>query len=173
MLHAYTQQITNHTASLSVSLSDWSRGSDSAGGSCLTICLTGQGVLGVQESAVANLKSLDVLVGWVARSQGGRTVVGQAIDAAREAFITVLLPDRKLKWLSQQPLAALEQSKLGEKRLLLWTLEDALKQRSDTLSDALSDTSLAPSLTSCLTPCMKSCLTLCLEPCLTGFPQPV
>lgn len=78
---------------------------------------------------MANLKSLDTLVGWVAKSKGGRSVVGQAIDAAREAFVTVLLPDRKLKWLGQQPLAALEQNKAGEKRLLLWTLEDALKQR--------------------------------------------
>lgn len=78
---------------------------------------------------MANVKSLDTLVGWVERRKGGRSVVGQAIDAGREIFGTVLLPDRKLRWLGQQPLQALGTGRPAHHRLLLWTLEDALKQR--------------------------------------------
>ncbi len=79
---------------------------------------------------MANVKALDQLVGWVARRKGGRTVVGQAVDAGREIFATALLPDRKLRWLGQQPLGGLAGGgREGERRLLLWTLEDALKQR--------------------------------------------
>lgn len=51
------------------------------------------------------------------------------MDAGREIFLTALLPDRKLRWLGQQPLAALPTGRDGERRLLLWTLEDAIKQR--------------------------------------------
>ncbi len=78
---------------------------------------------------MANLKALDQLVEWVARRKGGRTVVGQAMDAGREIFLTALLPDRKLVALAAQPLAALPAGRAGDRRLLLWTLEDALKQR--------------------------------------------
>ena len=53
----------------------------------------------------------------------------QAIDAGREIFATALLPDRKLRWLTQQPLALLPPGRDGERRLMLWVFEDALKQR--------------------------------------------
>ena len=57
-----------------------------------------------QESAVANMDQLDQLLSWVQRRKGGKEVVRQAIEALRELFLTVLLPDRKLKFLTQQPL---------------------------------------------------------------------
>jgi ribosome biogenesis protein MAK21 len=51
------------------------------------------------------------------------------MDAGREIFATALLPDRKLRWLAQQPLASLPPGRDGERRLMLWVFEDALKQR--------------------------------------------
>lgn len=53
---------------------------------------------------MANLKSLDTLIGWVAKRKGGREVVRQAMEALQELFVTVLLPDRRLKHFEQQPL---------------------------------------------------------------------
>lgn len=53
----------------------------------------------------------------------------QAMDAGREIFLTALLPDRKLRWLAQQPLAVLPAGRDGERCLMLWTFEDGLKQR--------------------------------------------
>jgi ribosome biogenesis protein MAK21 len=58
----------------------------------------------LQESALANLPSLDMLLGWVTKRKGGRTVVQQAIEALQEAFVNFLLPDRKLRSFDQQPL---------------------------------------------------------------------
>ena len=51
------------------------------------------------------------------------------MDAGREIFATALLPDRKLRWLAQQPLAQLPPGRDGERRLMLWVFEDTLKQR--------------------------------------------
>jgi ribosome biogenesis protein MAK21 len=58
----------------------------------------------LQESVVANLHSLDILLGWMQKRKGGREVVRQAIDALQELFCSVLLPDRKLRHFEQQPL---------------------------------------------------------------------
>lgn len=82
-----------------------------------------------QESAVANMKSLDAMLNMVVKRKGGRAVVGQAIEALREVFLAALLPDRKLRFLSQQPLASLPNSREGERRLLYWHLEDCIKKR--------------------------------------------
>lgn len=57
-----------------------------------------------QESIIAGMKNLDMLISWVQKRKGGREVVKQAIEALQELFVTVLLPDRKLKFLEQQPL---------------------------------------------------------------------
>ena len=57
----------------------------------------------LQESVLANLKSLDTLMSWVQKRKGGREVVRQAIEALQELLLTVLLPNRKLKFLEQQP----------------------------------------------------------------------
>ncbi len=42
---------------------------------CVCVCVC------PQESTVAGLKGIDVLLGWVSRSKGGRDLVRQAIDA--------------------------------------------------------------------------------------------
>jgi hypothetical protein len=39
----------------------------------------------------------------VQKRKGGREVVRQAIEALQELMLTVLLPDRKLRFLEQQP----------------------------------------------------------------------
>ena len=51
------------------------------------------------------------------------------MDALKELFTTVLLPDRKLKFFEQQPVEAQEAGKEGERRLLYWLLEDGIKKR--------------------------------------------
>ncbi len=83
----------------------------------------------MQESAIAGVKGLDTLLGWVSRSKGGRDVVRQAIDSLQELFLAVLLPDRRLRTLEQQPLASLPEGKEGAKYLLWWYLEDQIKVR--------------------------------------------
>ncbi|CAL8467747.1 g7285 [Coccomyxa elongata] len=83
----------------------------------------------LQESAVANLRSLDELLRWVGKSSGARAVAGQAIDALREIFIAALLPDRKLKFFEEQPIAAVPSNKDGMRRLLYFYVEDQIKRR--------------------------------------------
>ncbi|KAJ9505795.1 hypothetical protein QJQ45_006511 [Haematococcus lacustris] len=98
--------------------------------------------LQVQESAVANLAGLDMLLGWVTRRQGGREVVRQALEALQELFLTVLLPDgRRLKHLESQPLASLPSGKEGAKYLLWWFLEDQIKVRYGLFVGALEECS--------------------------------
>lgn len=50
------------------------------------------------------MRSLDALLSMVQKRKGGREVVRHAIEALQEAFLTFLLPDRKLKFFTQQPL---------------------------------------------------------------------
>lgn len=47
----------------------------------------------------------------------------------QEIFLTSLLPDRKLRVLEQQPLTALPPGRDGERMLLMWAVEDAVKRR--------------------------------------------
>ena len=47
---------------------------------------------------------MDTLLSWVQKRKGGKEVVRQAIEALQELMLTVLLPDRKLKFLEQQPI---------------------------------------------------------------------
>jgi hypothetical protein len=47
----------------------------------------------------------------------------------QELFLSSLLPDRKLRVLEQQPLQELPPGKEGERCLLLWGVEDAVKRR--------------------------------------------
>lgn len=53
----------------------------------------------------------------------------QAIDALKEIFLVALLPDRKLRFFEQQPLAAVPDNKEGHRRLLFFHVEDCLKKR--------------------------------------------
>jgi ribosome biogenesis protein MAK21 len=47
----------------------------------------------------------------------------------QELFLTQLLPDRKLKVLESQPLGQLPPGREGQRLLLLWAVEDAVKSR--------------------------------------------
>lgn len=91
----------------------------------------------LQDGAVANLPSLDGLLGMVGKKGGARAVVGSAMDALKELFTTVLLPDRKLRFFEQQPLDKVEAGREGERRLLYWLVEDGIKKRYATYVDAL------------------------------------
>ncbi|KAK9820060.1 hypothetical protein WJX72_005600 [[Myrmecia] bisecta] len=95
----------------------------------------------LQESAVANIKSLDELLKWVTKRAGGRNVVGQAIDALREIFLASLLPDRKLRFFEQQPLGGVPKNKEGNRQLLYFYLEDCIKKRYGMFVRALEECS--------------------------------
>ncbi|KAH7422635.1 hypothetical protein KP509_12G018100 [Ceratopteris richardii] len=82
----------------------------------------------LQDNAVANLRSLDSLLGMVT-SKGGKRHAAMGIDALKELLLSSLLPDRKLKSLTQQPLKAQSDSQEVDVLLLLWYWEDCLKQR--------------------------------------------
>ena len=53
----------------------------------------------------------------------------QAMDALKELFKNVLLPPRRLLFLELQPLGALPEGRDGQRRLLYFYLEDAIKKR--------------------------------------------
>ena len=69
------------------------------------------------------------MLGWVEKRKGGRAVVPKAIEAVKEICLAALLPERKLLFLADQPLAALGSSKDDQRRLLYWYFEDSLKRR--------------------------------------------
>jgi hypothetical protein len=48
----------------------------------------------LQESVLGNMRSLDGLLGMMAKTSGGKGVVGKALEALQELFMTCLLPDR-------------------------------------------------------------------------------
>ena len=53
----------------------------------------------------------------------------QAINALKELFCTVLLPDRKLLFFEQQSLGSLPVGKAGRRHMLYFYMEDAIKKR--------------------------------------------
>ncbi len=65
----------------------------------------------------------------------------QAIDALKEIFLVALLPDRKLKFFEQQPLAAVLANKEGTRRLLFYYVEDCLKKRYSSFVTGLEECS--------------------------------
>ena len=65
----------------------------------------------------------------------------QAIDALKEIFLVALLPDRKLKFFEQQPLAAVPANKEGSRHLLLFYVEDCLKKRYSSFVTGLEECS--------------------------------
>ena len=83
----------------------------------------------VQENPIANLRSLDGLIHMAGKRGGARAVVGTALDALKEIWLEVLLPERKLNFFEQQPLGAIKSGKDHDRALLYWAYEDALKQR--------------------------------------------
>ncbi|PWA96240.1 CCAAT-binding factor [Artemisia annua] len=94
----------------------------------------------VGDNCIANIKSIDALIGMVT-SKVGKRYAFTGFEALKEMFISSLLPDRKLKTLSQQPLDLLPESKDGNSLLLLWHWEECLKQRYERYIFALEEAS--------------------------------
>ncbi|KAH7939944.1 hypothetical protein HPB52_019546 [Rhipicephalus sanguineus] len=95
----------------------------------------------IQESPLHNLASLDSLLAMV--TPKGKKECLLAMDALRDLFLSdLLVPDKKLKSFCQRPLASLSGSGLVESRtLLLWYLEDLLKQRYATFLQSVETVS--------------------------------
>ncbi|KAL6496913.1 hypothetical protein OROGR_028842 [Orobanche gracilis] len=94
----------------------------------------------IGDNAVANLRSVDSLLGMVTSKVGKRHAF-TAFEALKETFI-ILLPDRKLKTLSQRPLNHLADTKDGYSLLLFWHWEECLKERYEQFVLALQEASL-------------------------------
>ncbi|XAR49854.1 hypothetical protein NMG60_11004014 [Bertholletia excelsa] len=94
----------------------------------------------VGENPVANMRSLDALLGMVTSKVGKRHAL-TGFEALKELFLSSLLPDRKLKTLFQRPLHRLPESRDGNSLLLFWHWEECLKQRYESYVVALEDAS--------------------------------
>ncbi|XP_045789959.1 CCAAT/enhancer-binding protein zeta-like [Trifolium pratense] len=94
----------------------------------------------VGDNPVANLRSLDALLGMVTSKVGKRHALS-GFEALQELFIASLLPDRKLKTLMQRPLNHIPENKDGNSLLLFWYWEECLKQRYERFIVALEEAS--------------------------------
>ncbi|KAL8466406.1 hypothetical protein ACS0TY_035488 [Phlomoides rotata] len=94
----------------------------------------------IGDNAVANLRSIDSLLGMVTSKVGKRHAF-TAFEALKEMFL-ILLPDRKLKTLFQRPLNHLSDTKDGYSLLLFWYWEECLKERYEQFVSALQEASL-------------------------------
>ncbi|XP_038898077.1 CCAAT/enhancer-binding protein zeta [Benincasa hispida] len=94
----------------------------------------------VGDNPVANIRSLDALLGMVTSKVGKRHAL-TGFEALMELFISSLLPDRKLKNLLQRPLNHLLDTKDGNSLLLFWFWEECLKQRYERFVIALEEAS--------------------------------
>ncbi|GAU39403.1 hypothetical protein TSUD_323510 [Trifolium subterraneum] len=94
----------------------------------------------VGDNPVANLRSLDALLGMVTSKVGKRHALS-GFEALQELFIASLLPDRKLKTLMQRPLNHVPENKDGYSLLLFWYWEECLKQRYERFIVALEEAS--------------------------------
>ena len=84
----------------------------------------------VQQNVATNLDSLEMLVNWVSRNKGSRDGIGSALDALSELFSTTVLPDRKLKHFSDQPLldrVSSDPSQEDDRILIVCHVEDRVK----------------------------------------------
>lgn len=94
----------------------------------------------VGDNPVANIKSIDALLGMVT-SKVGKRYAFTGFEALKEMFISSLLPERKLRTLFQQPLNHLAETKDGNSLLLFWHWEECLKQRYERYISALEEAS--------------------------------
>ncbi|KAE8696368.1 40s ribosomal protein SA [Hibiscus syriacus] len=94
----------------------------------------------VVDNPVANLKSLDGLLGLVT-SKVGKRYAFTGFEALKVLFISKLLPDRKLKTLLQRPVNELPETKDGYSLLLFWYWEECLKQRYERFVNAVEEAS--------------------------------
>ncbi|KAK2997111.1 hypothetical protein RJ639_025401 [Escallonia herrerae] len=95
----------------------------------------------IGENPIANVKSLDALIGRMVTSKVGKRHALTGFEALKEMFISSLLPDRKLKSLFQRPVNHLPESKDGYTLLLFWHWEECLKQRYERFIFALEEAS--------------------------------
>ncbi|XP_027337939.1 CCAAT/enhancer-binding protein zeta [Abrus precatorius] len=94
----------------------------------------------VGDNPIANLRSLDALLGMVTSKVGKRHAL-TGFEALQELFIASLLPDHKLKTLIQRPLNHIPETKDGYSLLLFWYWEECLKQRYERFVVALEEAS--------------------------------
>ncbi|CAA6670571.1 unnamed protein product [Spirodela intermedia] len=94
----------------------------------------------VGDNPVANLKSLDILLGLV-NAKVGKRYAFKGFDHLTELFKTRLLPDRKLKCLLQRQIISLPVSSDGFSLLLFWYWEECLKERYEKFVAALEEAS--------------------------------
>jgi ribosome biogenesis protein MAK21 len=94
----------------------------------------------IGDNPIANVKSLDALIGMVTSKVGKRHALS-GFEALKEMFVTSLLPDRKLKTLVQRPVNHLPETKDGYSLLLFWHWEECLKQRYERFVFALEEAS--------------------------------
>ncbi|KAL5579637.1 hypothetical protein UlMin_012079 [Ulmus minor] len=94
----------------------------------------------VGDNPIANLRSLDALLGMVTSKVGKRHAL-TGFEALKELFISSLLPDRKLKNLLQRSLNHLPETKDGYTLLLLWYWEECLKLRYERFVIGLEEAS--------------------------------
>ncbi|OIW20777.1 hypothetical protein TanjilG_23143 [Lupinus angustifolius] len=94
----------------------------------------------VGDNPIANLRSIDALLGMVTSKVGKRHAL-TGFEALQELFIASLLPDRKLKSLIQRPLNHIPENKDGNSLLLFWHWEECLKQRYERFVVALEEAS--------------------------------
>ncbi|KAG6543422.1 hypothetical protein Mapa_015092 [Marchantia paleacea] len=94
----------------------------------------------LQENPKANVRTLDALLGMMT-SKAGKRHAATGIDALKELFLYNLLPDRKLKYFAQQPLATLPEGKERSSMLLDWIWEDCLKHRFERFVISLDEAS--------------------------------
>ncbi|GAV61402.1 CBF domain-containing protein [Cephalotus follicularis] len=94
----------------------------------------------VGDNPVANLRSLDALLGMVTSRVGKRHAL-TGFEALKELFTSSLLPDRKLKTLLQRPLNNIPETKDGYSLLLFWYWEECLKHRYERFVIALEEAS--------------------------------
>ncbi|KAK4778070.1 hypothetical protein SAY87_018257 [Trapa incisa] len=94
----------------------------------------------VGDNPIANLRSLDGLVGMVTSKVGKRHAL-TGFEVLKELFVSSLLPDRKLRTLLQRPLKDLPDTKDGNSLLLFWYWEECLKKRYERFVIALEEAS--------------------------------
>ena len=76
----------------------------------------------VQDSPIHNYLVLkDELFSMVNKTKGRETL--QAVESIKDLFVNTILPDRKLKYFMDQPLA-----NAGDDHLVVWVFEDAIKK---------------------------------------------
>lgn len=83
----------------------------------------------VEQNALANMSALDDLIALASKRGGAQGAAGHAVDALKELFMSVLLPDRRLVTFETRPLSFMKPSKASDRQLLFWWVEDCIKRR--------------------------------------------